>query len=298
MTNIELFGKNYPIKDFWCGEVKGKAIPRFPGVILYIRVHNTCNGKCKFCLNERNTSNEEIDIEKLKYVIKYLDEKRILSTITITGGEPLLNPDKLNTIINAIVEVTPKIKISISTNGTNLEQITNFDNLNNIEAIHVSRHFYIDEINNQILGVNSATSETIKRVQSKLNNIIINTVAIKGYIDSVDKVKKMCEQARLLEVKRIHFVSLIDYNEYCRSNYIDINSIFKKLEKQGDLKRIDDRYRWNYCECHFYNYEKEKEKILVMTRLTHQNYCDYVEQLVYTNDNKLLTGFDGEEIIC
>ena len=299
MTSVELFGKKYNIKDFYCGGNRERLIPRKPGVILYVRIHNNCNGKCKFCLNKQNISKSKIDLKKLKYVVKYLKQKGILSTVTITGGEPLLDPDELNLVINAIVEVVPDIKISISTNGTNLEKILKFDNLNNIEAIHVSRHFYIDKINDEILGVTSnVSSEKIKEVQSKLNTIIINTVASKGYIDSLDKVANMCEYAKSLGVKKIHIVSLIDYNQYCKENYININSIFDEAEEKGILKKIGDKYRKNYCECHYYCYGNEdSNKLIVMTRLTHQNCCDYVEQLVYTNDNKLITGFDSKEII-
>ena len=34
-----------------------------------------------------------------------------------------------------------------------------------------------------------------------------------------------------------------------------------------------------------------------MGRLTHHNTCPYVEQLVYTNNNELITGFDSKTVI-
>lgn len=298
MANIELFGKIYNIKDFYCGEIKGKTIPRSPGIILYIRINNECNGKCKFCLNCEHKSLSKIDTDKLKDVINYLKEKHILSTITITGGEPMIDPGYLNKIINAIVEVMPEIEISLSTNGTNLGNIVDFDNINNIKHIHISRHHYNDKINENIIGSLTVSTDIIRKVQKKLNNIIINTVMCKGYIDSAKEVEKMCDYAYNLNIKRIHLVSLINYNKYCVSNYVDVNKILKKAENKKILSKIDSRYRKEFCECHYYQYKNYNiEDFVVMSRLTHKNHCNYVEQLVYTNDNYLISGFDSNEII-
>ena len=298
MSDIELFGKNYDIKDFICNGKDEYVLKDHPGVILYVRISNNCNGNCKFCLNCNNTSYSDIDLDKLKFIVKYLFDKKILSTVTITGGEPMLNPDKLNETINAIVSVVPNIKISVSTNGTNLEKFINFDNIKNVEAIHISRHHFDDKINFEIIGTNTITSEKIKMVQSMLNNIIINTVMIKGYIDSLEKVFIMCKYAQSLGVKRLHLVSLIDYNEYCKENYVDVNPIFQMAEKEGMIKNIYDRYRKSFCECHLYYFDQYSiDELLVMSRTIHQNNCDYVEQLVYTNDNKLITGFDSKDIV-
>lgn len=298
MADIELFGNIYNIKDFRCGEIKGKTSPRSPGVILYVRAHNECNGKCKFCLNCNNKSTSKIDVKKLKYVVEYLFQKHILASVTITGGEPMIEPNYINNIINAIVDVIPNIGISLSTNGTNLEKVLDFDNIDNVKYIHVSRHHYDDKINDEIIGAPTVSSDTIKSLQSKLNNIVINTVMCKGYIDSAEEVDKICNYAHDLQVNRLHLVSLINYNNYCMSNYVDVNKVLDNAEDKNILRKYGSKYRREFCECHYYKYkENDMFDFLVMSRLTHQNYCDYVEQLVYTNDNCLLTGFDSKTVI-
>ena len=70
----------------------------------------------------------------------------------------------LNEIINLILEIDPNMRISISTNGTNLKEFLNFDNIDKLEAIHISRHHTSDEINNEI-------EKFLKRRNYKANKI-------------------------------------------------------------------------------------------------------------------------------
>ena len=72
MSRIELFGKEYVLRDFICSGQKYNEIKTKASVRLYVRVSNICNGKCKFCLNHKNKSLDKVDKEKLGEVIKYL----------------------------------------------------------------------------------------------------------------------------------------------------------------------------------------------------------------------------------
>lgn len=301
MAIEEIFGKEYEIRDFYCGNEIGKEIKRKPSVRLYIRLTNSCNAKCKFCLNDSNKTCDNIDKQKLKYVIEYLINKGILNAITITGGEPMLNPSKLNEIVNLIVEICPNIPISISSNGKNILELLKFDNIKKIQAIHISRHHYDDNINSKIFGNDVSYTDEIKRFQEKIENkntLIINTVMMKDYINSLNEVKKMCNYISKLKISRAHFVSLINYNEYCEKNYVDINSIFNLANTDYQFNKVSDRYRKKFCECHEYIYfPLDSLPITVLARIVKSNNSDYVEQLVYTNENKLITGFDSKNVL-
>lgn len=298
MKMVELYNSYYPFRDYCCINKNEEPIPKEIKTNLYIRVNNICNGKCKFCLNCNNKTTNNLNIEKLKEVYKYLLDKNMIKLVTITGGEPMLNPKYINDIINALVEINKDVEISISTNGTNLDKVLEFDNINNIKYIHVSRHHYIDEINDKIFGFKTISTNKIKEIQEKTRKIIINTVGIKNYIDNKEELLKMCDYTRKLDVNRLHYVSLINYNNYCKENYVDINNIFKELEEEKEIKRLDDLYRENYCECHYFELKDIPNKdFIIMGRLTHHNTCPYVEQLVYTNNNELITGFDSKTVI-
>lgn len=301
MTKVELYGREFSIRDFICSHRKFDEIEGTPSIRLYVRVYNTCNGKCKFCLNHKNTSTGKIDKEKLGEVIRYLKSKNILNAITLTGGEPMLDYKNLNDIVNFIYDIDPNMRISISTNGTNLKEFLNFDNIDKIEAIHISRHHWDDNINNEILGVKTASLEDIKYVQERMQNkntIIINSVMMKKYIEKLDDVKKMANVIAEVGVKKIHFVSLIDYGDFCRENYVDTYKVFEDALKDDMFYKDMDRYRKDFCECHMYKYITDTaEEIKILARIVKSNNSDYIEQLVYTNDNKLITGFDSNDVL-
>lgn len=301
MTKVEIYGREISIRDFICSHRKNDEIDAPPSIRLYVRMFNSCNGNCKFCLNHKNVSTGKIDKEKLGEVIRYLKNKNILNAITLTGGEPMLDYKELNEIINFIFEIDPNMRISISTNGTNLKEFLNFDNINKIEAIHISRHHWEDEINNEILGIKTASLDDIKFLQDGLKNknvIIVNSVMMKNYIENFENVKQMSNALSNVGIKRIHFVSLIDYNEYCRENYVDIYKVFEEALKERGFYKDCDRYRKDFCECHTYKFITDiGSEINILARIVKSNNSDYIEQLVYTNENKLITGFDSEDVL-
>lgn len=301
MAIVEIYGKKLEIRDFICSNRKYDEIKTLPSVRLYVRVTNTCNSNCKFCLNCSNKTISYINKDKLGDVIRYLASKDILNAITLTGGEPMLNYKELNDVINYIYSILPNIRISISTNGTNLTKFLEFDNIDKIDAIHISRHHYNDKINSEILGCEAVTLEEIEKFQAKLKNknqVIINSIMMKGYLESLDDVKIMCEHISKIGIKKIHFVSLIDYNEYSRERYIDIRDVFENATSNQNFYKDFDRYRKDFCECHTYKYiSNEGYSINILARTVSSNNSDYIEQLVFTNDNKLITGFDSDEVL-
>lgn len=89
----------------------------------------SCNNKCFYCFN---------DVEKIPimnfHVAKYLIDKNIdyITAISLTGGEPLLNP-QLSKIINYVKKFEKKIKIDTSLSGEINESI-----LKKIDLINIS----------------------------------------------------------------------------------------------------------------------------------------------------------------
>ena len=94
-NTIELFGQKVEIKDTPCTR-KGETPERCRmSLNLYIKVTDMCNAKCSVCSNKGNEKCSQIDYEKLKYTIEYLDSRGLINRIGITGGEPFLDFDRL-----------------------------------------------------------------------------------------------------------------------------------------------------------------------------------------------------------
>ena len=297
MKKIELFNKEIFVKDSLCGPTPTSRYEVEPALRLYIKVTDYCNANCKFCANGSCTDFGKIDLEKLEFVIRYLKDNNRLHSISLTGGEPMINPDLVNKILNLIWSVDSRIQVQISTNGLNLKEISNFDNPNNLESIHISRHHYDDSKNIEIFDSNSiATTSDIMFLQEFLTNkkiININTVSIKGYIDNLKEIKKMLDYVGETGVYKNGFVSLMKCNEYAQNHFINFNDIFNNLD--NNFLITNRFYSGEYCECIDGIYTSSNAKFVEFyARMVKECNCPYVNQLVYTSDNKVTAGFSGK----
>ena len=295
---IEIFGEKIRIKNYLCSSNPNKIKRQNAKLNLYIKINDACNAKCEFCSNRDMQDMGNINLEKLEYVLDYLNKRNLLNRISITGGEPMLKLDLLNKVANLIFKVIPNAMVTINTNGFNLRRVVNLDSINKIEGIHISRHHYEDELNKQIFKMDVATKEDIEYVMSNVTNkklLRLNCLLIKDYIDKPEEVEKYLEFASELGIFRVGFVSLMKVNGYCKENYINFNSVFKK--EIMNPKTIAHFYDMNICECINGVYISKKGKFVEWyARMTKELNCEYSRQFVYTSDNKLTTGF-GKAII-
>ena len=298
-VEIEVFNKKIRLKNYLCanGENGQKKIE--PVLKLTIKVTDSCDCSCPFCSNRNMRDFGKLDFDKLEKVIRELNKTGILKRISITGGEPMKYPDEVNRLINLILSINDKINIGITTSGLNLRKFLEFDNLEKIEGLHISRHHYDDKINKSIFkSDNIATSDDIKYLQSQLKDkyiININTVLNKGYIDNIEELKKMCDYVDDLGVKRIGIVSLLKLNDYAKEHFISYDEIMANGDK---CFYVNDHYHnYNYCSCIDGLYHTKNNNLIeYYARVVGEEKCPYVTSLVYTTDNKLKTGFQGEEI--
>lgn len=297
MKKILLFDNELVVKDYLCSSDPKLEIKSNPSLRLYIKITDGCNADCKFCANKGCEDFGNLDLNKLEFVIRYLVSKNILHSIAITGGEPMVNPDKVNNLLNMIYSIDKNLEVQISTNGYNLKELKKFDRINNLESIHISRHHYDDGVNNEIFKTDTiATTEDIIDLQEFLDDkkiININTMVMKGYIDSLKEIKKMLNYVGETGVYKNGFVSLMKCNDYSKEKFINFNDIFNNLD--SNFFKGHHFYSKNNCECVDGMYLTDKNKLVeYYARMIKECSCSYTNQLVYTSDNKLKSGFSGK----
>jgi len=299
MKQIKLFNQNLTVKNELCSEDPNDIKLACPKLRLYIKLTDSCNAHCDFCANRNSLDYGTIDLNKLEYVISYLLSLDKLHGISITGGEPLTNPDKMFELLNLIYTINPNIEVQISTNGYNLLKLLEYENINKLESIHISKHHYNDEINYEIFkSKNVASSDDISKLSENLEDkqiININTIIMKGYIYNLEEIKKMLDHTAELGVYKNGFVSLIKCNKFTQANFINFNEIFNNLDKSFFKGR--HFYHRNYCECLSGMYLTKNNKLIEFyARMVNDNPCTYISQLVYASDNKVTAGFSKKII--
>lgn len=137
----------YPVVLF------GKPIVNiYKNINLQVLVTKACNYRCPFCIENDGQPSE---INRGKNWIPYLvretlqeyKNQGVTPTISITGGEPTLFPDRLFNVLDIIGSFGIP-RVNLNTNGTNLQIPTSFPWL----KINLSRHHYLVNANKKIFG--------------------------------------------------------------------------------------------------------------------------------------------------
>ena len=299
MKTINLFGHDIIVRDTLCSTDPKDLKVVDPSLRLYIKLTDACNADCLFCANKESRDFGNLDFRKLEFVIRYLLDKGLLHGISITGGEPMMNPDKMNMLLNLIYSIEPTMEVAISTNGYNLRSFLDMEYVNKLESIHISRHHYDDEVNYSIFGSREvASTEDIIALQEGLDDkriININTLVMKDYIEDLREIKKMLNYVGDVGVYKNGFVSLMKCNQFSRDHFINFNDIFSSLDESFYLGH--HFYNGEYCECVDGVYLTDKDKMVEFyARMVKDCECPYTTQLVYTSDNRVTAGF-GKKLL-
>ena len=291
---IELFGKKVEIKNSECTKNNDKPTSGHMMLDLYIKITDLCNANCSVCSNRGNEKKTEIDYEKLKYVIKYLESQHRVNRIAITGGEPFLDMDRLNKVLNVVFEAKKDAFVTINTNGFRIKESEFLDNISKVGGIHISRHHYIDSINNKFFGIETASIDDIKyAINSNYNPKLfrLNCLLMKSYINDIKGVRKYLDMAAELGIRQVGFVSLMPCNEISKEEFIDFNDVFSNAPDRFQI--ISKTNDLDICECINGVYISKNGRLVpYYARMTKELNCPYARQFVYTSDNHLSVGFN------
>ena len=266
---LTINGNIYNIKPYACSPAD-----TFP---FYINITNACNARCKFCSNEANKNYGDLDLVELKNILDQVHDK--ISRFSISGGETLLYPEKLEKLLDLLDNYN--IRITLNTNGVFLkDNVDLLNKYNNIESIQLSRHHYLDDKNNSVFQVKTIPFNEVIEIKEKLNgDLRINCLLIKDYIDSKEEVVKFLEETSKSEISQVGFISMMKVNDFTKDNFVNYKDIVKEFNDDFSLtKKMCDGDR---CSCDNYIYVAENGKpIFVYFRYT-KKYTDGGRSLFY-----------------
>ncbi|MDR1878353.1 MAG: radical SAM protein [Bacteroidales bacterium] len=288
-----IFGQKIQIKKSGCNQsdIPGHEIP--PSVNLFVKVTKSCNAKCLFCSNANTKSNGNFNQLKLFTVVQEIIAQGIIvNRINITGGEPSLVPDLVQSILDECSkDVYQNIHLHLNTNGL-FPQSQDLMKHPRWDSISMSLHHYNINKLSELYGVSvPETAFAFEGIDMAKVNVSCNL--IKGYIDCAEEAHKILDFTLDLGMPRIGFVALMKVNDYCLNHYVDFEDIgLNTIPHVYFTKSMD---RGNDCKCSNYLYNK-KLKILEIYTRNYMNplYCE--SSLVYDGDY-LRQGFHENNII-
>lgn len=200
---------------------------------LRLSVTARCNLDCFYCHGEGNVSMEEMSFCEIKKILQDAAESGI-TTIKVTGGEPLLRED-----ISEIVGEIKRLGMvpALTTNGTLLE-----------EHVPSLKEAGLTKIN---IGCDSLTGILPKNIERMKKGILaakdvgldvkINMVAIKGI--NIDQIEEMLEFCKANSVN-LQLIELINNAEHFYS-LSDIENRLKKDSESVEIREMQNRKRFH-----------------------------------------------------
>lgn len=173
---------------------------RTPENIIFF-VTNNCNAKCKHCFYWRSLNEKDIlNLIQIKKIVSSL--KNRVSTLLITGGEPLLRND-IYDIIKLFYDINHLKKIQLVSNGSMPEKLYKLSNrILNTMDIELSIQISIDgdeKYHNELRGVKiySKAVESLKLLKRlEKDGLLLSslTVLTKENLNQIDSVSKKMEE--------------------------------------------------------------------------------------------------------
>ncbi len=300
---INILGKPVIVKKYICSEdgVNYKEKPENVQLQMSVCPTSFCPGNCPFCIAKDIKSKRKLDINKFTDVMNRLKAEDRIRGVKITGGEPFYDIGLLNDVISVLYEIFGyELEVSISTNGIWLDQLHRIRDLEYIEAIHVSRHHYDDEINRILFGgADVPSEEKLKEIVSTVSFkdvFVFNCMLLKDYINSPEEAHRFLDFTIRTGVPKVGFMTCSPINDYARRQTIPYESVIK--DNDPSLLFTRGFYDYEFCHCRDGVYASPNGEVVEFYgRSTNTDGCKYSRGLVYDADNHLRDGFCGNVIV-
>ena len=190
------------------------SLQDFPNQISCIIFTQGCNIRCPFCQNSTLIPMDSNNLISEKEIFNYLNlRKNIISGVTISGGEPTLQPD-LESFIDKVKKM--KLKIKLDTNGLNPKFLEKLIDSKKIDYVAM-------DIKNS-LNKYSLTSGVVKiNMQNILNSI---ELLKKGKVDYEFRTTIINEFHTLQDIFEI--IELIGNSKYYLQNFKNSEYVLDK----------------------------------------------------------------------
>lgn len=192
---------------------------------LALEITNKCNLKCKICNIWREKPTRDLSIDDVKKITDSLSQAYAIGAVSLTGGEPFLNPD-VKKIYRFFYEqkLNNKIKsIGIYTNGYANKMILNF--------LKVNSSF--------LRGLDMGIS--IDGLESSHNLLRGKTDAFKNSAGLIDRIISDYPQVKLaakFTITAINYKDLLSIYRWCRKRRLSLIIKFIEFENRFYYHRV------------------------------------------------------------
>ena len=219
--------------------------------------------------------------------------------ISFTGGEPFSDMELLDEAIHLCFEIFGYgMEVTVTTNATRIMDMHRIRDLQYVDALHISRHHYLDGRNQELFGTRVASAEELKEAIASVcypDLFVLNCMLLKDWIGTPEEAHRYLDFAIGIGAPKVAFITGAKVNRFVTEQTFDFEEVLRAEDPAMLLTRGFKDYE--YCHCQDGVYASEEGKIIQFYgRSTTGKPCPYSRGLVYSADNLLLDGYGGNVI--
>ncbi|MHA1865045.1 MAG: GTP 3',8-cyclase MoaA [Candidatus Heimdallarchaeaceae archaeon] len=253
-----------------------KLIDKYNREITRLRVSviSSCNLNCPYCHNEGFSSHNsnKLTLDQIKKLLSIID-KYSISSVKITGGEPLLHPQIVDIV--KIFSSHHKIRdLSMTTNGLLLEKYAHKLKNAGLNRVNISCDSY--HYNPSYKSLKSIAKQITIAQEVGLTPIKLNMVLLKGINENEIEpmINFTAEKGITLQI-----IELIDLDkEYFNKFHVSLENLASKLENEAVEIRIRELHQRKQYTL------SNGAKVEIVNPVHNTNFCMNCKTLRVTND--------------
>ncbi|MFR2533854.1 MAG: radical SAM protein [Clostridia bacterium] len=196
--------------------------------LLNIKLLNSCNGKCDFCIAAGTPFKKSANAQKF---IDTAISMTKFSKVDVLGGEPTLYPN----LLQVLKGIRPyKKDIGIISNGSNLKIIK--ECIPYLDTVTLSIHSFDYNKNSTGISINEKELKDLNKNKGK-SEIIAAVVVTDKTVSNLKEIESYAQKAKKLGFSAIKLMELVTSNE--NVNFIDLQDLlinFGIHQKNATLK--------------------------------------------------------------
>ncbi len=299
---VKLLGKQIAVKNYVCSPDGVNYRPKEGRIRLQLSIilSRYCDARCPFCIAAPGDDPRTLDMDVLKRALFRLREEDCVRGISVTGGEPFLHPEMLDRTVREIFGVFGyAMEVTLNTNGSGIERLADIRDLKHVDAVHISRHHWLDERNDAIFGRKMPSAREMRAAVSSLGMpdlFVLNCMLLRGEVETPADVHRYLDFSIDVGAGKAAFITATQVNEYTHLKRVP----FEEALREDDESLLFTRRFWDhgYCRCRDGIYVSPGGRLIQFYgRHTESGGCPYCRGLVLTPEGDITAGFGGPALL-
>lgn len=300
LRTMQVLGHPLTVRNVHCSAdgAHYKPYPAHSQLMLTILLTQWCPARCPFCIAGDHSGKRHVDLRRLERTLRALRAEDALNYISISGGEPMSEPELLDEALCMIFEIFGnEMMVGVTSNGMNLDRAPKLRCLHRLDRFRISRHHWDDARNRELFGIATPPAAQLRELITGVPEddlFALNCLLLRDWVGTAEAVKRHLDFVGEMGSPLAAFITPSPVNEFARAQAVDYREVLRRDDP--DLLFTRGFFELDCCRCQDgVALTSDCRPVEFYGRLTFSKQdVNYVRGLVYGADDALRAGYSGE----